>query len=641
VPHRFDPEHLRTFAEHANDLLAVASTEDYFLKVNPVWVKLLGYSAEELLSRPFIEFVHPEDKERTVRELGRLEDRDGYAARNFVNRYLSADGEVVFLEWQSNVPMGDGVVYALARDVSDRMRALERLREREERIARQERFLALAEETARFGTWRLDISERELTWSDEMYRIHGVDRATFNPSVDRAENAYRERAYVQDAISNCIAHGTPFDIETELEHPDGARRLLRTRGRAELDDKGKPRAVIGVVQDMTEERELVRRLSDSERLASVGTLAAGIAHEINNPLQFMVTNLEFAQQEIDELSGGSPQGAMKTLLEVIDETMDGARRVGRIVRGLQAFARPDPGVDEVVALSGVLDAAIKLSRHELDHRAELVLDTRTSAKVRGSETELTQVVVNLLVNAAQALDGSDADAGRIALRVEHDDTHVAIEIEDNGPGIAPADRPRIFDPFFTTKPVGVGTGLGLAICHGIVARHGGELSVESQPGRTVFRLALPLEEATDDTREHAPARPRKTIVLIDDDERLLRSFSRLLGMTYDVLTATSASEALQLLRTSPAPFAILCDVMMPEGTGVHFLEALQNDLPHLEQRLLFLTGGAFTPATRKLVEETQRPVLSKPIDHETLEVALADLERSIVDQPLEPRAKDS
>ncbi len=293
-----------------------------------------------------------------------------------------------------------------------------------------------------------------------------------------------------------LVHGA--DDKELTTHPtrgfDGMHELrLRRRDgslfhvelvRAPNGDEG----VVCVVRDVTERNELRARLLMSDRLASMGTLAAGVAHEINNPLTFIMNNLSYLSGEL----ASDPDSL--NLLEVVNETQLGAERVNRIVRELRVFAR---GNDETAGPTDVhetLDRAIVMATNEIRHKALLVKSYEDVPPVRANSGKLGQVFLNLLVNAAHSLPLGRAQHNEIRVRTFQENGQVKVEVEDTGPGIPTELRERIFDPFFTTKPIGKGTGLGLAICHGIVNSAGGTIEVDSEEGvGSVFRVSLPVK----------------------------------------------------------------------------------------------------------------------------------------------------
>jgi two-component system, NtrC family, sensor kinase len=255
---------------------------------------------------------------------------------------------------------------------------------------------------------------------------------------------------------------------------------------------GEPATVVSA-RDLTERKQMQARLVLSDRLVAMGTLAAGVAHEINNPLTFVLSNLSFLATELRGLATELPAGRLTEAEEVLREATMGAHRVRQIVGDLKTFSRADDEAPTVVSLQKVLESALTIARAELRARAQVVRDFTDVPPVEGSEGRFGQVFLNLLINAAQAIPIGQPDRNEIRVRLRSLEEHVLVEVRDTGAGIPPEMRSRIFDPFFTTKPVGEGTGLGLFVCQGIVTRFGGEISVESEEGQgTTFRVIFPV-----------------------------------------------------------------------------------------------------------------------------------------------------
>ncbi|HET8733566.1 MAG TPA: ATP-binding protein, partial [Anaeromyxobacteraceae bacterium] len=313
-------------------------------------------------------------------------------------------------------------------------------------------------------------------------------------------------------------------FETRFRRKDGSTFPVEVSVRTALFS-GR-RFFQGIVRDLTERRRLELQLQLADRMATVGTMAAGVAHEINNPLAYVLANLDFA---LGELGPAAAEGA--EVRRALGEARDGAVRVREIVRDLKAFSRGGEAARERLDVGRVLQSAVALAQNEIRHRARLSLELQEVPAVMGSEHRLGQVFLNLLINAAQAIPEGAADANLVNVATSvAGDGRVAVEITDTGAGIAAETLPHIFDPFFTTKPVGVGTGLGLSIVHGIVTGMGGELRVHSEPGRgSIFTVLLPPApaEAQPAPRPATPAglRPAPPAtpaeVLLVDDEPLV------------------------------------------------------------------------------------------------------------------------
>jgi len=259
--------------------------------------------------------------------------------------------------------------------------------------------------------------------------------------------------------------------------------------------------IVGLRRDVTEKMRTEQALRISERMASVGTLAAGIAHEINNPLTYVLISLRFAQSELKQADTRSPPH----VLEALERAVDGAERVSAIVKELRVFSRPNDRTLSALDPRVVLDSALRMVDNDLRHRANLERDFRAVPEVLGNDGRLSQVFLNLLLNAAQALESCPREQSQITVRTFTDDKGFAVvEISDTGVGIAPQHLTKIFDPFFSTKPVGLGTGIGLSICHGIVKSMDGVIEVESTLGQgSLFRVRLPKVPASARTPEHS------------------------------------------------------------------------------------------------------------------------------------------
>jgi signal transduction histidine kinase/CheY-like chemotaxis protein len=372
-----------------------------------------------------------------------------------------------------------------------------------------------------------------------------------------------------------------------------------------------------------------RRAEAAERLASVGALAAGMAHEINNPLTYLGANLDHARGALLPLAGTQ---AMDSVLDALADAAEGAVRIGRVVRDLKLVSRIEPGERTAVSLQDEIGSAVKLSSHEVRHRARLVLELGPVPLVEAPRFQLGQVFVNLLVNAAHAIPEGHADENQIKVTTREGPGGEAIaEVSDTGGGIPEAVRSRIFEPFFTTKPVGHGTGLGLSVCHGIIASLGGHLEVESQLGRgTTFRVVLPaappLPPAATPAPVMPPPGPRARVLVVDDDALVGQSIRRTLR-DLDVEVMSDGRAALHRLVGGERFDLVLCDLMMPNVNGVELYESLEVAAPDLARRVVFITAGAFTERSQALLERTRRPVLAKPFGAEALRSAVHRLLR--------------
>jgi PAS domain S-box-containing protein len=387
---------------------------------------------------------------------------------------------------------------------------------------------------------------------------------------------------------------------------------------------GQP-CTVWLVRDLTERKQMEARLVRADRMASLGTLAAGIAHEINNPLAFTVANLGHLETDVLprlKLPGGEQDDVRK----LVADAQLGATRVRDIVRQLKMFSRADEQArPEPVDVNRVLESAISMASNEIKHRARLVRDFTEQLMAEAHEGRLGQVMVNLLVNAAQAIPEGNVERNEIRVLTRPHAEGLAIEVRDTGSGIAAENLERLFEPFFTTKPVGVGTGLGLPICQDIVTSFGGRMEVESEVGKgSTFRVILratttavrpsePPKEAVVST-----ASRRGRILVVDDEPMIGMAIRRTLQREHEVVALTSAREA-QARLTSGEPFdLILCDLMMPEMSGMELHQAVANHSPGLAGRMVFLTGGAFTANARAFLSHVPNHRVEKPFSTQEL-----------------------
>lgn len=480
--------------------------------------------------------------------------------------------------------------------------------------------LDLAEQLASVGHWRLDNVQRKLFWSPQVFRIHGFDPDTFQPELSTALDVYHpdDRDTVTAQVTRAMEERVPFDFEARILRPDGEARLVRAVGRAEVDDDTDTvRGIFGVFHDLTEERRITERLALAERMASIGTLAAGMAHEINNPLAYIQANAEALSEELSD-APRRYMGAGQMLADI----EQGAQRIRRIIEGLKSFSTHGGTKTERVDLRRVFEVAERLCVAELRQHARLSVELdREALFVDAEETQLVQVAVNLLLNAAHAFEPGRAAENTVQVTSGvSGEGRVYFDVSDTGEGMSPEVARHAFSPFFTTRPTAGGTGLGLAICHGIVSSFGGEIEIASEPGRgTTVRVALP--RALESSRRRSAVRRTSAVtsparvLLVDDEAPVARAIARLLR-AYDVVVELNPTTALARLESGEAFDVVLCDLMMPDVTGPQLYAALERARPELVDRFIVITGGAFSQESREFLERAPVPVLFKPVSGE-------------------------
>jgi len=375
-------------------------------------------------------------------------------------------------------------------------------------------------------------------------------------------------------------------------------------------------AVLGLARDVTERKAMQRRLVEADRLAALGTLAAGVAHEINNPMTYALLAVQRIERTVAGL--GLPEATLAGLREQLGDIEHGIGRVASITRSLRAFARPDDTVPGPVDVGAVLRRALQIVDHDLRNRAELVLELPELPWVTGNAARLEQVMVNVLINAIQALP--DGGAHLISVVVHQDQDRVTVSVRDTGRGMSAAIRDRIFEPFFTTRPIGEGMGLGLSVSKTIIEGFGGDLAVSSSPdaGTTVsITLRVHAGGRTESQAESNGVRVRRKVLLIDDEVVLRRVFGQLLSKHHDVETAGSGIEALVALRDDKFD-VIVCDVMMPEMNGCELYRRIAAEHPGHERKIVFITGGTFTRDVDDFLASTPNRLLTKPFNLESI-----------------------
>ncbi len=423
-------------------------------------------------------------------------------------------------------------------------------------------------------------------------------------------------------------------VELRFLRKDGTLATLALTPMQAIEYEARP-CYLSLAHDVSEQRALQAQLILADRMASIGMLAAGLAHEINNPLTSVIGNLDFAIAAArSPLVRGAGRLASQLLSDLL-EARQAAMRIRDIVRDVKILSHANHDERGPVDVNRALEAAARIARVEFRHRAHIIEDYGDVPAVTANESRLGQVFLNLVVNAFQAV-GTGSDHGEVRLRTRVDSgSHVVVEVADNGHGMTKEVLARIFTPFFTTKPVGVGTGLGLSISHAIVTALGGELTAESTPGSgSVFRVRLPIakEDAplvTSPTRD-VPSAPRARVLIVDDEPSIGKVLQRFLAQ-HDVTTATSGRQALELVDTCPFD-VVVCDVMMPEMTGVALHAALEVTHPELARHMIFMSGGATEHLLVPGTAAGELPRLDKPLDGAKLLTLIAERLRQVQTQ---------
>jgi PAS domain S-box-containing protein len=586
----------------------------------------------------YVKMVHPDDRARVrAVQWAALERGEGFEV---AYRIVRADGEVrELLSRGVVVRASDGSATGLCGTTHD---VTERRRVEAERARLAAVFASSSD--AMLITSPQGVIESWNEGAERMYgftaeEVRGRHVTLLYPPVRRGEHA--------ELVERLKRDGHVQDFETVRLRKDGMQIEVSVALVLVRDPAGKVLGVAAITRDITERKKLAARLLLADRMVTMGTLASGVAHEINNPLGYILGNLGFLARGLAEL-GAAFEGlsgiitgvesevrpTLEDMAETLAEARQGAERVRDIVRDLKTFSRPEEGGRERVNVRRVLESSFNVAWMEIRHRARLAKQFGDVPAVEASESRLGQVFLNLLVNAAQAIPEGGASGVDNEVRVTtRTDARgwAVVEVGDTGVGIPAESLGRIFDAFYTTKPVGIGTGLGLSICRDIARSLGGEIEVESTPGvGSTFRVLLPpaRAEAAASAGSATPAvlRPgrRGRVLIVDDDPMVLASLRRSVSAEHDAVPVASAHAALAELAAGQSFDAIVCDLMMPEMTGMELYDALVRTSPEHARRMIFLTAGAFSPRARQFLERVPNPCLEKPYDQLSLSAAIRE-----------------
>jgi PAS domain S-box-containing protein len=584
-----------------------------FVYVNARSAEMQGRPAEELIGKSVRVSIAPEDIAFSLQL--QEERRRGVAPPRLVEvTLLRPDGSRLPIEIGFSYATYQGRTAAVAffQDISERRRVLDALRRSEARFRQLIESAPEAINVVRDGAvvYANPAFVELLGLASAVEVVGRLIEELVHPE-DRAR--LRERLRLRQSGER----GEP--VEYRIVRPDGEIRTIDVVGIG-VEFEGAP-AVLAFARDVTERNRIRAELIEADRLAAMGGLAAGVGHEINNPLAYVLLNLQALEQELDQWAG--PE-RLEQAREMVRNALTGVDRVRTIARDLRAFSRSDPDTRRSVDVRQVVESAVNMARHEIRLSARLVTHFDEVPPVLANEARLGQVLLNLLVNAAQALSERISESNEIRVHVGPAEAdRVLVEVADNGPGIAPAILGRIFEPYFTTKPIGVGTGLGLSIGRNIVASLGGTLTASNRPeGGALFRVVLPALKSQAGATP-VPPKPRSEgrrlrVLIVEDEPALALAVERAISSRHDTLVVPGGREALDVLARDPAFDIVLCDLMMPGVSGRELYEEVCARSFDIAARFVFMTGGTPTAGIRDFLASSQRAWLEKPFDTSAL-----------------------
>jgi PAS domain S-box-containing protein len=508
----------------------------------------------------------------------------------------------------------DGVarnVSGIHLDITERKQAAAELEEARRQVE-------LAVRGANLGSWTIDPKTGETWYSARSRELYGVDG-------ELKLDAHALKAYIHpddwEMVIEPYRQGFPletFALEHRVVWPSGDIRWVQSLGTALRDEQGKVRLLHGVHLDVTDrkraEQELARSreaLHQSEKLAALGSLLAGVSHELNNPLAAIVGQAEMLKED----SGGT---VFETRARKIGAA---AERCARIVQTFLAMARQKDAQRSLIDLNEVVASSLEITEYALRTAGIAVRVTLGTLlpKVLGDRDQLHQVLVNLIVNAQQAMEGGETFDKTLTLRTSVSQSGaVLLDVSDTGPGVPDKARGRIFEPFFTTKPQGVGTGIGLSFSHGIVEAHGGTITLETSRRGAHFRVALPPAAESGvvavpiDADTVAGAAGGGMALVVEDEADVADTLRELLEREgYAVTVARDGAAALRALDRGDFDL-ILSDLRMPGVSGPDLHARLAETRPHLLSRMGFVTGDTLGSSMDEFLRGCGRPVLEKP-----------------------------
>jgi PAS domain S-box-containing protein len=603
-------EDMNLFFNVALDMLCIADFSGYFVRLSPTWTKTLGWTEEELKANPFIEFVHPDDREATLKATSRLSD--GIEVIGFNNRYRCKDGSYKWLSWNSFGAAARGIIVAAARDITDRKRSDVHLQESEERYRRLVEFSPDAIMVHSCGKY-VYVNPAAV----RLLGAHDASELLGKPVLDIVHPDFRES--VRRRVTTGIIENKNLPLmEEKLLRLDGVTIDVEVAA-LPIEYDGIP-AMQDVVRDITEQKKLQQELLQSQKMQSIGTLAGGIAHDFNNILGIILGYTSLIKK--NKLN-------VQKLSESIAAINLAVQRGAALVRQIMTFARKTDASFEPLNLEDLIQELFSMLQQTFP---KIITFKKIFPKdipfILADRTQIHQSLLNLCVNARDAMP----HGGSIIIKVEKQtgeqlkvqfptadqDSYICISVTDSGEGMNETTRGRVFEPFFTTKAKGKGTGLGLSVVYGVVQSHHGFINVESELGYgTTFRLYFPIPNINEKPVDSRQVKSfeiggTETILLVEDEELLIEMVSFLLeSKGYKVFVAQDGAEAIEVYKKHIQEIAlVLTDMGLPTMTGMEEFKKLKEIDPNVK---VILASGYFEPDMKAdLLKAGAKGFLQKP-----------------------------
>jgi PAS domain S-box-containing protein len=625
---RESEEKYRLLADNAIDIIWTMDMNLRFTYMSPSVARVRGYTVEEVMAQSLEEVFTPSSVETAVKvfmeelAIESREPKDLFRVRTLEVEHTCKDGSTVWVEINASfIRDADGQpvgILGVSREITERRKSEEAQRRSEER------YRTIVEEMDE-SYYEVDLAGNLTFVNDATCRRLGRSREELIGMKYKAYTPAEDTETVFKIYNRVYRAGEPVKgVPAVAIAKDGSLRFVERSVFPLRDEEGKIIGFRGISRDVTERKmaeeerkQLELKAQITSRLASVGEMAAGVAHEINNPLTAVTGYAQLLVGREDIPSD------IRSDLEAIN---DGARRVAGIVRTLLAFSRQTKPQRKLVDINELIESTLVLRAYHLRvNDIEVVTRLATDLlETVADPGQIQQVLLNLIVNAEMEMKLAHGK-GKLTITTEKSRNTIKICVKDNGPGIKPKVMDKIFDPFFTTREVGEGTGLGLSLCYGIVAEHKGKIYAESKPGKgATFIVELPV------VTEVAPPKPAKPDVkkskkavkariLVVDDEQVVRDVVNrvLTGEGHKVETADNAADALNKIESKRYKL-ILVDIKMPGIDGVELYKRIQKINKSLARRVVFITGDIMGADTEKFLSETKVAHIGKPFDAEQL-----------------------
>jgi PAS domain S-box-containing protein len=633
-----EKERAQGFLDIAGVILVAIDADGKVTMINKKGCEVLGYEQGEIVRKNWFDTLIPEEIRREVKEVfKKLMAGEVEPVAYFENPVFNKKGEERIIAWHNVILKDiDGKIIGTlssGEDITERKKAEEALH------ASEARYRLLAE-NVRDVIWATDMDLR-FTYVSPSVKYMGDRTAEEVTSMSLGQllaPSSQELAMKTFAEELVMANMKPLDpnrsrtLEVELIRRDGSGYWAELKMSFMRGPNGQPVGILGVMRDITERRQaeeqrraLEQKAQLASRLASVGELASGVAHEINNPLTGVIGYAELLMQE-------DVPKHIKNDLAIIH---DGAQRVAGIVKGLLKFARQTKPERVPVNINEILEVTLRLRAYELETSnikvtARLAPDLPMTIADPG---QLQQVFLNLIINAEMEMRLAHGK-GKLTINTQRTDSIIRICVKDNGPGIARGNLDKIFDPFFTTREAGQGTGLGLSICHGIVVEHGGRIWAESQPRKgATFIVELPVIKHKT-TAKRAPATheargaTRANILVVDDEHTVRQLLSQILSEEgHKVETTDDGKDALDRI-THKVYDLILVDMRLPGMSGSELYECIHRMDPPSARRIALITGDVMSADTEAFIARTKVPWITKPFNVNRLKAEINRLLRT-------------